>query len=32
VIDLYSRVKVGTKVIVLPATEQRTASGFRAFF
>jgi lipoprotein-anchoring transpeptidase ErfK/SrfK len=32
VIDLYNRVNVGTKVIVLPMTEQRTASGFRAFF
>jgi lipoprotein-anchoring transpeptidase ErfK/SrfK len=32
VIDLYSRVKVGTKVIVLPINEQRAATGFRPFF
>ena len=31
VIDLYNRVKVGTKVVVLPMTEQRVATGFRFF-
>ena len=25
--DLYSRVKVGAKVVVLPMTERRAASG-----
>src|SRR5205085_10521945 len=27
VIDLYDRVKVGTKVVVLPTAEQRAATG-----
>jgi len=31
VIDLYDRVKVGTKVVVLPMSEQRVATGFRFF-
>jgi lipoprotein-anchoring transpeptidase ErfK/SrfK len=30
VIDLYNRVKVGTKVVVLPAAEQRAAPGLFA--
>ena len=30
VIDLYERVKVGTKVVVLPAAERRAAIGFGA--
>ena len=28
VIDLYSRVKVGTKVVVLPASDRRAAIGY----
>jgi lipoprotein-anchoring transpeptidase ErfK/SrfK len=31
VIDLYDRVKVGTKVVVLPAAERRAAAGFSLF-
>ena len=31
VIDLYNRVKVGTKVVVLPATERRATAGFGLF-
>jgi len=31
VIDLYDRVKVGTKVVVLPAPERRAAAGFSLF-
>ena len=31
VIDLYERVKVGTKVVVLPAAERRAATGFSLF-
>jgi lipoprotein-anchoring transpeptidase ErfK/SrfK len=31
VIDLYERVKVGTKVVVLPATERRANAGFGLF-
>jgi hypothetical protein len=31
VIDLYDRVKVGTKVVVLPDTERRAAAGFSLF-
>jgi lipoprotein-anchoring transpeptidase ErfK/SrfK len=32
VIDLYARVKVGTKVVVLPAAERRAAFGFGATY
>lgn len=28
VVDLYDRVKVGTKVVVLPAAERRASVGF----
>jgi lipoprotein-anchoring transpeptidase ErfK/SrfK len=31
VIDLYERVKVGTKVVVLPASERRASAGFSLF-
>ena len=31
VIDLYDRVKVGTKVMVLPAAERRAAAEFNWF-
>ncbi len=31
VIDLYNRVKVGTKVVVLPATERSATAGFGLF-
>jgi hypothetical protein len=31
VIDLYDRVKVGTKVVVLPAPERRAAAPFSLF-
>jgi lipoprotein-anchoring transpeptidase ErfK/SrfK len=31
VIDLYNRVKVGTRVVVLPATERRATAGFGLF-
>jgi hypothetical protein len=31
VIDLYDRVKVGTKVVVLPAAERSAATGFSLF-
>jgi lipoprotein-anchoring transpeptidase ErfK/SrfK len=31
VIDLYNRVKVGTKVVVLPAAERRATAGFGLF-
>src|SRR5215813_15553813 len=31
VIDLYDRVKVGTKVVVLPVAERRAAAGFSLF-
>ena len=31
VIDLYDRVKVGTKVVVLPVAERRAAAGFNLF-
>ena len=31
VIDLYDRVKVGTKVVVLPAAERQAAAGFNWF-
>jgi lipoprotein-anchoring transpeptidase ErfK/SrfK len=31
VIDLYDRVNVGTKVVVLPAAERRAAAGFSLF-
>jgi lipoprotein-anchoring transpeptidase ErfK/SrfK len=31
VIDLYNRVKVGTKVVVLPGTERRATAGFGLF-
>src|SRR5215510_15335508 len=31
VIDLYDRVKLGTKVVVLPAAERRAAAGFSLF-
>src|SRR5713101_3568483 len=31
VIDLYNRVKVGTKVVVLPVAERRAAAGFNWF-
>ena len=31
VIDLYDRVKVGTKVVVLPAAERRAAAEFNSF-
>jgi hypothetical protein len=32
VIDLYDRVKVGTKVVVLPAAEPRASVGFGRLF
>ena len=31
VMDLYDRVKVGTKVVVLPVAERRAAAGFNLF-
>ena len=31
VIDLYDRVKLGTKVVVLPAAERRAAAPFNLF-
>jgi hypothetical protein len=31
VIDLYDRVKVGTKVVVLLVAERRAAAGFSLF-
>jgi lipoprotein-anchoring transpeptidase ErfK/SrfK len=31
VIDLYDRVKVGTKVVVLPVAERQAAAGFNLF-
>jgi lipoprotein-anchoring transpeptidase ErfK/SrfK len=31
VIDLYDRVKVGTKVVVLPVAERQAAAGFNWF-
>jgi lipoprotein-anchoring transpeptidase ErfK/SrfK len=31
VIDLYDRVKVGTKVVVMPAAERRAAAWFNPF-
>jgi lipoprotein-anchoring transpeptidase ErfK/SrfK len=31
VVDLYDRVKVGTKVVVLPVAERRAAAGFNLF-
>ena len=31
VIDLYDRVKLGTKVVVLPASERRAAAWFNPF-
>jgi hypothetical protein len=31
VIDLYGRVKIGTKVVVLPVAERQAATGFSWF-
>jgi lipoprotein-anchoring transpeptidase ErfK/SrfK len=31
VVDLYDRVKVGTKVVVLPAAGRQAATGFSMF-
>jgi hypothetical protein len=31
VIDLYDRVKIGTKVVVLPDVERRASAGFSWF-